>query len=468
MSQVVAVLDGFKYLFKKKPMLGAYAYMETLAQAFLRYGRAGAYQCYFSSSELSVLSREEMGRLARIDSRVRICPLDLAWPKKPPRCDVLYMETIQPERELVFRRWLERDYPVPVTRNTYTIATRGHLRELLDVCLLNLGGRPFDALVVLSHPTKAAVEALMADVADLSGGALTWRGRVEVIPPGLEIEAFKPIDRLEARRALKLPSDTVIILSIARLSSSSKMTYSRMLDALARIQSRTSQRVLLVLAGAGSDQEVIALEAAIAARGLVGLAICRPNFADGEKVALLSAADIFLSLSDNLQESFGIALVEAMAVGLPIVCTDWDGYRDIVRPAMNGFLVPTTWEVQDDLIGEMDVFRHPYSHETIQATAQAIFLDEAFLDEHLLLLVERPELRSSYAERNRTEARERFNIRRTVESYERLWQELAAIATRDSSQYRNLAPALTYDYPRHFRSYPTRTTTSSDPGERLP
>ncbi len=468
MSQVVVVLDGFKYLFKKKPMLGAYLYMETLAQAFLRYGRVGAYQCYFTSSELSVLSREEMGRLARIDNQIRICPLDLAWPKKPPRCDVLYMETIQPEQELVFRRWLERDYSVPVTRNSYTIATRGHLRELLDLCMLNLGGRPFDALVVLSHSAKAAVEAFMADVADFSGGALTWRGRVEVIFPGLEMETFKPIDRLEARRTLKLPSDAVILLSIGRLSSSSKMTYSRMLDSLARIQSRTSQRVLLVLAGAGTDQEVVALEAAIAARDLVGLAICRPNFSESDKVALLSAADIFLSLSDNLQESFGIALLEAMAVGLPIVCTDWDGYRDIVRPAVNGFLVPTTWEVQDGLIWDMDVFRHPYSHETIQSIAQAIFLDEAFLDEHLLLLVERPELRLSLAENNRREALERFDIRRTVESYEHLWQELAAIAARDSSQYRNLAPALTYDYPKHFRSYPTHITISNAPDKHLP
>jgi glycosyltransferase involved in cell wall biosynthesis len=270
------------------------------------------------------------------------------------------------------------------------------------------------------------------------------------------MESFAPIDRLEARRALGLPGDAVVLLSIARLSSSSKLTYGRMLDALARVRARTSQHVCLVLAGAGSTQEVKALEAAIAARGLTGSVVCRPNFEDDEKIILLSSADIFLSLSDNLQESFGIALVEALAVGLPVVGTDWDGYRDIVRPGQNGFLTPTTWSVERSPMADLEVFRHPYSHETIQALAQAVAIDEAYLDEHLILLIENAELRRGFAARNQADARSRYHIRSIVERYELLWQELAAMAARDPSPHRNLAPVLNYDYPRHFRTYPTR------------
>ena len=53
------------------------------------------------------------------------------------------------------------------------------------------------------------------------------------------------------------------------------------------------------------------------------------------------AADLFVSPSDSIQETFGLAVLEAMAVGLPVVASDWDGYRDIVRDGETGFLAPT-------------------------------------------------------------------------------------------------------------------------------
>ena len=53
------------------------------------------------------------------------------------------------------------------------------------------------------------------------------------------------------------------------------------------------------------------------------------------------AADVFVSPSDNIQETFGLAVLEAMASGLPVVASDWDGYRDLVADGETGFLVPT-------------------------------------------------------------------------------------------------------------------------------
>ena len=38
---------------------------------------------------------------------------------------------------------------------------------------------------------------------------------------------------------------------------------------------------------------------------------------------------------------FGLVIVEAMASGLPVVATDWNGYRDLVAHGDSGFLVPT-------------------------------------------------------------------------------------------------------------------------------
>ena len=43
---------------------------------------------------------------------------------------------------------------------------------------------------------------------------------------------------------------------------------------------------------------------------------------------LMFAADALLSPSDNIQESFGLNVVEAMAAGMEIIASDWNGYKD--------------------------------------------------------------------------------------------------------------------------------------------
>ena len=52
----------------------------------------------------------------------------------------------------------------------------------------------------------------------------------------------------------------------------------------------------------------------------------------GDREKAYSGADIFTFPIDNTQESFGLAPIEAMAAGLPVIASDWDGLRDTVSP----------------------------------------------------------------------------------------------------------------------------------------
>ena len=66
---------------------------------------------------------------------------------------------------------------------------------------------------------------------------------------------------------------------------------------------------------------------------------------DGQNLALgalaRAASDMALSLVDCLQETFGLTPIEAMASGLPVVVSDWNGYRDTVVEGQTGHRIAT-------------------------------------------------------------------------------------------------------------------------------
>jgi phosphatidylinositol alpha-mannosyltransferase len=60
---------------------------------------------------------------------------------------------------------------------------------------------------------------------------------------------------------------------------------------------------------------------------------------DEQKAQLFRTADVFVSPATG-RESFGIVLLESMAAGTPVVCSDIHGYKGVVRRNEQGFLVP--------------------------------------------------------------------------------------------------------------------------------
>ena len=124
------------------------------------------------------------------------------------------------------------------------------------------------------------------------------------------------------------------------------------------------------------------------------------HFLDGSNQEVVrscwASADIFLSLVDNPQETFGLSPVEAMAAGVPVVVSDWDGYRYTVSDGVEGFLVPTLAPSYSDQGVEL-AFQHDHGLLTYQdyvgSMAQHVAVDIDAAVAALVSLANDPSLR---------------------------------------------------------------------------
>jgi glycosyltransferase involved in cell wall biosynthesis len=223
--------------------------------------------------------------------------------------------------------------------------------------------QPWDALICTSPSVQKAVgdmfdaygehlaQRLGVSPGGVGGGALV-RPQLPLVPLGVDAGRFKaladrPDARARRRAAFGLGEDDILVLWVGRLSFFEKAFPQAMLQAAQQAaQSLKAEaagaRVCFVQAGwfPHADNAVQYDAAAKAYAPSVQVEIFDGNDREGLG-ELWAAADIFISLVDNIQETFGITPVEAMAAGLPVVASDWDGYRYTVRDGEEGFLIPT-------------------------------------------------------------------------------------------------------------------------------
>ncbi len=149
---------------------------------------------------------------------------------------------------------------------------------------------------------------------------------LEIVPNGVDVGAFAG-----AEPRADLP-DGRRILWVNRLDAQKGFPVA--LAAFSKVLAEVPDAVLVVV-GEGKDREALAL--------LTGSARARVDMRGGvpnEQVpSYLAACEVFVSPAVG-QESFGIALVEAMAAGLPVVATDIPGYGEVVSVGVEGLLVP--------------------------------------------------------------------------------------------------------------------------------
>jgi glycosyltransferase involved in cell wall biosynthesis len=153
--------------------------------------------------------------------------------------------------------------------------------------------------------------------------------KLEVIPFGLETEDLDRLDRKECRQEQGFSDSETIGLCLGRFSEYDKMDLFPLLQAFQKVYQPGLPWRLVLAGSVASVDYVRMIELWVKALGISEAVQIRRDLSEREKFSLYKASDFFISPSDNLQETFGITLLEAMAAGLPLIVSDFDGYRDL-------------------------------------------------------------------------------------------------------------------------------------------
>ena len=230
----------------------------------------------------------------------------------------------------------------------------------------------------------------IACISDATAQALLkWQPKLQSklrqCPNGVNVDRFSNVSAQSKLDLFSIKNDSFVILSVGRMEfQKDHATTIRALGLLPDVH--------LAIVGAGPMRAD--LQKLVENLGLVDRVHFLGRRSDVPKI--MRAADVFVQSSRF--EGFGIAALEAMASGLPVIATQVGGLADVVGDA--GML----FEVGDE-------------HQ---------------LAEHLKQLFSDRELRESLVQRGKARA-EAFSLEKTIICYERLYRE--AIGCKESSQF---------------------------------
>jgi len=160
--------------------------------------------------------------------------------------------------------------------------------------------------------------------------------RIAVVPNGIDplsVALPAQFDRAEKRRQLGIRPGEQVLCSVARLDESKGHRY--LLGALAVLQARqTELRIRSLLVGGGPELgRIRELGTTLGLGEQIALLGVRADVAE-----IVAASDVFVLPS--LNEGLSQALLEAMALGTPVVATNVGGTPDAVEPGRTGWCVP--------------------------------------------------------------------------------------------------------------------------------
>ena len=306
--------------------------------------------------------------------------------------------------------------------------------------------QPWDAIICTSRAVQTMVRRqLQEHVSYLQSALGATRAGVPMlpmIPLGVDCDAFRrdPAQGAAYRQELGIGAEDIAIILVARLSNATKFSPLPMFLALQKAAERRGRKLHLLLTGwiEGDGSRPAFTDAATQACPDVKVHLLDGQNAETRAKAW-SAADIFTLPVDNIQETFGLAPVEAMAAGLPVVVTDWDGFRDTVEDGVTGFRIRTLMGGNGNPIATRYQMGADDYNAYLRGTSQGIAMDIGAAADAYYRLAEDGNLRRQMAEAARLRARRMYDWSAIIPQYLALWQEQARIRAK-ATEFAPLIP----------------------------
>ena len=158
--------------------------------------------------------------------------------------------------------------------------------------------------------------------------------KISIVPCGVNLEQFRPMDKAQARQHLGFDEEK-IILFVGRIDPLKGID--SLIAALPHLSDIRALRLLIIGGGEGSQSAIERLRALASQLGVV------------DKVSFMGVVKHerlphFYSLADvcvvpSYYESFGLVALEALACGTPVVATDVGTHRSVIREGETGYVV---------------------------------------------------------------------------------------------------------------------------------
>jgi glycosyltransferase involved in cell wall biosynthesis len=229
-------------------------------------------------------------------------------------------------------------YPPPLTsyfasRGLASRRTPTCLTYHADLFLRGLGGRMLTELYqrVFLPGTLNRVDRIIVHTRSYGLTSTMLRDRaLTIIPSVVDLERFRPgINGTEVRQMLAIEGKRVLVFT-------GRLVPHKGLEVVLRAIPELPVDVVMLVIGSGPRLgELIRLARRL--RISERVRFC-PAVSDVDLPRYLSCGDLFVFPSQNRLEGFGLAIAEAMAVGLPVLIPDMPGVREVIEPGKEGLL----------------------------------------------------------------------------------------------------------------------------------
>ena len=454
---------------KERQVFGLQVAIADLLKAYFRHARAEKFT-FLIGSEEEWKEIQDLAAQVGVDG-ARLIALDRRFHEQNAAQFTTVFRAEPDTRGMLWQRQVAGDYNFCGLAHAISGAEAGEV--LQDYCLSP--SQETDAIICPSHAVKFAIRAFWDNYAEYLnihfGARYHCPVQLPVIPLGIDFDKFSARATADKRKAqrekLSIAENDIVVLWVGRCSAAIKAHPLAMFQAVEKAATKTGAKVHFIMMGYfvpdAAEGQFKKLAADICAKAKVTFITANdPRFPDG----LWAAGDIFLSLIDNAQESFGLTPIEAMAAGLPRVISDWDGYRDSVTEGEDGFLIRTMQPPPGngfDLTAQVLSGREVYGGFLAKAALTATVDTEQAAD-RLVTLINDKNLRASFAQRARVRAQAQYDWKQIIPAYENLWQDLEERRKKNPLQkkiYPSALPQLPDPYTM-YASYPTAQLGEKD------